>query len=42
MKSILNVKKVSNLIEGISSHNICSGIESQQIKKVLEGTQNRL
>ena len=42
MKSMLNVKKVSNLIKGISSHNICSGIESQQIKKALEGAQNRL
>ena len=26
-------KKTSNLIKGISSHNICSGIKSQQIKK---------
>ena len=34
MKSILlNVKKTSNLIKGISSNNICSGIKSQQVKK---------
>ena len=33
MKSILNVKEASNLIKGISSHNICSGIKSQQVKK---------
>ena len=33
MKSILNVKKTSKLIKGISSHNICPGIKSQQIKK---------
>ena len=33
MKSVLNVKKTSNLIEGISSSNICSGIKSQQLKK---------
>ena len=26
-------KKTSNLIKGISSHNICSGIKSQQVKK---------
>ena len=34
MKSILNVKKkTSNLIKVISSHNICSEIKSQQVKK---------
>ena len=33
MKSILNVKRTSNLIKGIYSHNICSGIENQQIEK---------
>ena len=33
MKSIPNVKKTSNLIKGISSHNICSEIKSQQVKK---------
>ena len=32
-KSILNVKKTSNLIEVISAYNICSGIKSQQAKK---------
>ena len=32
MKSILNVKKTSNLIKGISSHKICSEIKSQQVK----------
>ena len=26
-------KKTSNLIKGISSHNICSGIKSQQVKR---------
>ena len=26
-------KKTSNLIKGISSHNICSGIKNQQVKK---------
>ena len=26
-------KKISNLIKDISSHNICSGIKSQQVKK---------
>ena len=26
-------KKTSNLIKSISSHNICSGIKSQQVKK---------
>ena len=30
---ILDVKKSSNLIKGISSHNICSGVKSQQVKK---------
>ena len=35
MKSILNVKKTSNLIKGICSHNICSGIKSQQLKKCI-------
>ena len=30
---MLNVKKTSNLIKDISSHNICSGIKSQQVKK---------
>ena len=35
MKSILNVKKASNLIKGIFSHNICSGIKSQQVKKTI-------
>ena len=34
MKSILNVKRTSNLIKGISSHNICSGIKSQQKKNI--------
>ena len=33
MKSILNVKRGSNLIKGISSHNIFSGIKIQQVKK---------
>ena len=33
MKSILNVKRGSNLIKGRSSHNICSGIKIQQVKK---------
>ena len=33
MKYILNVKETSYLIKGISSHNICSGIKSQQVKK---------
>ena len=32
---ILNVKKASNLIKGIFSHNICSGIKSQQVKKTI-------
>ena len=32
MKSILNVKKTSNLVKGISSHKICSEIKSQQVK----------
>ena len=32
MKSMLNVKR-SDLIKSISSHNICSGIKSQQVKK---------
>ena len=35
MKSILNVKKTSNLIEVISTYNICSGIKSQQAKKTI-------
>ena len=37
MKFILNVKyeKISNLIKGISSHNICSGIKSQEVKKTI-------
>ena len=34
MKSILNVKKKSNLIKGISSHNIYCGIKSQQVKEI--------
>ena len=33
MKSILNVKKRSNLIKGICK--ICSGIKSQQVKKTI-------
>ena len=33
MKSILNVKKSSNLIKFISSHKICSEIKSQKVKK---------
>ena len=33
MKSILNVKKASNLIKFISSYNACSGIKIQQAKK---------
>ena len=33
MKSVLNIKKTSNLIKGISSRNICSGIKSEQVKK---------
>ena len=28
-------KRISNLIKGISSHNICSGIKSQQVKKTI-------
>ena len=35
MKSILNVKKSSNLIKGICSHKICSGIKSQPVKKTI-------
>ena len=35
MKSILNVKKTSNPIKGMSSHKICSGIKSQQVKKTI-------
>ena len=35
MKSILNVKKTSNLIKDIFSHNICSGIKSEQVKKTI-------
>ena len=35
MKSRLNVKKISNLIKSISSHKICSGVKSQQVKKKL-------
>ena len=35
MKSILNVKKTSNLIKGICSHKICSGIKSQPLKKTI-------
>ena len=34
MKSVLNVKKKSNLIKGVSSHNVCSGIKSQQKKHI--------
>ena len=34
MKSILNVKKRSDLIQGICRHKICSGIKSQQVKKL--------
>ena len=33
MKSTLNLKKASNLIKGICSHKICSGIKSQRVKK---------
>ena len=33
MKSLLNVKKTSNLIKGISCRNTCSEIKSQQVKK---------
>ena len=33
MKCILNVKTTSNLTKCISSHNICSGIKSEQVKK---------
>ena len=33
MKSILNVKKTSNLIKGISSYNICSEIKREQLAK---------
>ena len=32
--SILNVKGTSNLIKGVSSHNVCFGIKLQQIKKI--------
>ena len=37
MKSILNVKKshLTQQIKGISSHKICSGIKSQQVKKTI-------
>ena len=35
IKSILNVKKTSNLIKVISSYNICSGIKSRQAKKTI-------
>ena len=35
MKSTLNVKKASNLIKGICSHKICSGIKSQRVKNKL-------
>ena len=35
MKSILNVKKPSNLIKGIVSHNICSGIKCEQVEKTI-------
>ena len=28
-------KKTSNLIKSISSHNVCSGIKSQQVKKTI-------
>ena len=35
MKSILNVKKTFNLIKGISSHNICSGIKVNKKKKTI-------
>ena len=35
MKSILNVKKTSNLIKGIYSHKICSGNKSQPVKKTI-------
>ena len=31
--SILNVKGTSNLIKGVSSHNVCFGIKRQQMKK---------
>ena len=34
MKSILNVKKTFKLINGISSHNICSGIRSTRKKTI--------
>ena len=29
----INVRKTSHLIKGTFSHNICSGIKSQQVKK---------
>ena len=35
MKSILNERKTSNLIKGIFSHNICSGIKSEQVTKTI-------
>ena len=35
MKSILNVKKRSDLIKGVCRHKICSGIKSQQVKKTI-------
>ena len=35
MKSILNVKKTSNLISCISSRNFYSGIKSQQVKQTI-------
>ena len=35
MKSILNVKKRSDLIKGICRHKIYSGIKSQQVKKTI-------
>ena len=35
MKSIYTkCKKTSNLIKGIFGHNICSGIKSQEVKKL--------
>ena len=32
-KSILDVKKISNLVKGIFTHNFCCGMESQLVKK---------
>ena len=35
-------KKTYNLIKGISSHNICSGIKTQQLKKHLSFSTKNL